>query len=162
MPNDESDITDSDVFAVIAPLYNLSTGMTRVIASKPVVNRLAVLQTVGHAGSIRPSEIANALGLHQSSVTRTLRALEDAGQVELTEDPDDRRSCFVTLTEAGTGERERLTALGLDKWQRFLAGWERSEVAELARLLAKLERSVSETHAFEQPRGKRWQGGEAR
>ena len=47
--------TDADLTAIITPLSALSTGMSRVIAGKPAVNRLALLQAVRYTPGIRPS-----------------------------------------------------------------------------------------------------------
>ncbi|HEY2205541.1 MAG TPA: MarR family transcriptional regulator [Pseudonocardia sp.] len=77
--------------------------MARVIAGKPAVNRLAVLQAVKHsAGTIRPSDLAAALGLHQSQVTRQIQALEHEGLLDVAGDPKDRRSRRLSITPAVT------------------------------------------------------------
>lgn len=139
--------TDDQVRAIITPLYALSTGIHRVIADKPEVSRLAVLQAINYSGRIRPTQIAEALNIRQSQVTRQIQALETSGFVEVSSNPDDRRSWIVTLTDSGKAEIERLTGVGMAKWRRFLADWELSEVDELARLLAKLHTSITETRA---------------
>lgn len=140
-------LTDEQVTAVITPLYALSTGMHRVIADKPEANRLAVLQVINYTGRVRPSEIAEALSIQQSQVTRQIQSLEASGFVEVSNNPDDRRSWIVTLTDSGKAEIEHLTGIGMARWRRFLADWEPGEVDELARLLAKLHTSITKTHA---------------
>jgi DNA-binding MarR family transcriptional regulator len=134
--------TDADLTAIITPLSALSTGMSRVIAGKPAVNRLALLQAVRYTPGIRPSRIAEALNLHQSQVTRQIQVLEDEGLLEVAGDPEDGRSRILTLTAAGEAEIDRLTAYGMTKWHRFVAGWDPAEVRELGRLLAKLHTSI--------------------
>jgi DNA-binding MarR family transcriptional regulator len=135
--------TDDAITSIIAPLYALSTGMSRVVSSKPQVGRLAVLQVVAHAPRIHPSRIATALKMHQSQVTRLVQALEDENLITVTADPADRRSYLVTLTDAGTAEITRLTAIGMARWRQFLADWDEGEVVELGRLLAKLQSSIT-------------------
>jgi len=135
---------DEKIGAVIAPLYALSSGMTRVVAGKPAVTRLAVLQTVAQAESVRPSEIAGALHLHQSQVTRQIKGLEDEGLIEVVANPEDNRSWLVTVTEAGRAEMARLQEVGMTKWRRYFADWDEEEVAQLARLLTKLHTSIEQ------------------
>jgi DNA-binding MarR family transcriptional regulator len=142
MTSDEDGITDECITAIIVPLYALSAGISRVVAGKPDVNRLAILQAIAHTEQIRPSQIAAGLNLHQSQVTRHLRALEDEELVELSVSADDRRSVIVTLTEAGRGEIHRLTAIGMAKWRRFLTGWDVADATQLGHLLSQLHSSI--------------------
>jgi DNA-binding MarR family transcriptional regulator len=137
-------ISDEDIAAMITPLYALSTGMARVVAGKPAVSRLAVLQAVKHAEGIRPSRLAGALNLHQSQVTRQIQTLEDEGLLTVGEDPQDGRSRVLSVTAAGDAEIDRLTAFGLAKWHRFVADWGPDEVRDLGRLLTKLHNSITE------------------
>lgn len=144
MPEETS---DDDIAAVITPLYALSIGMARVVAGKPTVNRLALLQGVRHTEGIRPSQLASGLNLHQSQVTRQIQALEDEGLLTVTGDPLDGRSRVLSLTAAGAAEIDRLTAFGMAKWHRFIADWDPDEVRELGRLLTKLHTSITETNS---------------
>lgn len=137
--------TDEQIGALIAPLYALSTGMSRVIAGKAVVNRLVVLQTVADAGPLRPSAIAEAVNLHQSQITRQVQALEDEGLLRTSRDSGDKRASAVTVTEDGKAEIHRLTQIGMAKWRRFLTGWSGEEITELTHLLNKLYTSIQQT-----------------
>jgi DNA-binding MarR family transcriptional regulator len=116
-------VTDAQVIAMMTPLYAIGSGMSRAVAAKPQANRLAVLQAVAHGGPIRPSDIAHALNLHQSQVTRTVQALEQEDLVVVAADPADRRSWLIAVTDGGRAEIDRLTAVGLRRWHRFLDGW---------------------------------------
>lgn len=119
---------------------------------------LALLYAVAARDRIRPSEIATELGLHQSSVTRRVRVLEDAGHLNVTADPSDGRSCFITLTTKGRKEIQRLTQIGLSRFETFVEDWDAEEVHTLARLLNKLEQSKAMVSQRElRPRGRRWQ-----
>ena len=144
MPPDQQDLTDADVGALIAPLYAISTGIQRVVSSKPAVNRLAVLQAVGWSDEgVRPSDVASALHLHLPQVSRQVQALADDGLVRADTDPTDRRSRVLHLTDAGRAEVERLVAFGTGRWRSFLADFSPAEVRELTRLLAKLQHGMS-------------------
>ena len=141
---DQGGPTDEQIGAVIAPLYALSTGMSRVIAGKAMVNRLVVLQTVADAGPLRPSAIAEIVNLHQSQITRQVQTLEDEGLLKTGPDSDDKRANAVTVTEQGQAEISRLTQVGLAKWRRFLGDWSSADITELAHLLDKLHTSIQQ------------------
>ena len=145
-------LSDEQIAAVIAPLYALATGMNRVIADKPQVNRLAVLQAVLYAKRIRPSEIAEALGIRPSQVTRQVQNLEAEGLVAVASNPDDRRSWIVSLTDPGRSEIDRLNEIGMSKWRGFLTDWDPDEVDALARLLDKLRTTIADSKPSPPPR----------
>lgn len=58
-------------------------------------------------GELRMQELAVAVGLDQSSVTRLVARLEQAGLARRDLCPDDRRGVYTVITEGG---RERVTA----------------------------------------------------
>lgn len=58
--------------------------------------------------TLRLSQLADSANLSQSRLTHRLRALVDRGEIEVSEDPDDRRAKNATLTAAGY---ERLAAI---------------------------------------------------
>ena len=92
-------------------------------------------------------------------MTRQVRELEDDGLVTVSADPADRRSCLVSLTEAGSDERRRLTEFGLKRFALFVKDWESDDVRRLTELIWKLRRSMSAVSEREQraPRGgRRW------
>jgi DNA-binding MarR family transcriptional regulator len=65
----------------------------------------SLLARVVHLGPVRPVDLAAAMGLDASTLTRNLRPLIDAGWVEQTAGPD-ARSRLVNPTQAG---REKLS-----------------------------------------------------
>jgi len=118
---------------------------------------LSVLRIAATSGRARPSDIANELGVHQSTITRQVRGLQDAGYVEISADPDDGRSCFISLTGTGCQELKRLAEFGLSRFALFVADWDAEEVRILGRLLAKLEASKAEVAKRERPSpGRGW------
>jgi len=64
--------------------------------------QLSALSTIVRRGPIRPSEIAAIEVAAAPTITRIVAELESRGLVERTPDPEDRRSLFVSGTEAGT------------------------------------------------------------
>jgi DNA-binding MarR family transcriptional regulator len=62
----------------------------------------AALSTVERHGPLTPSEVAARERIQRPTATRVLARLEEAGLVERTPDPQDRRSSLVSVTPAGT------------------------------------------------------------
>lgn len=111
---------------------------------------LSVLQVLAGRDGVRPSEIAEQLGVHPSLVTRQVQQLEVAGFVNVVENPADARSLLVALTRSGLAEQERLTQIRLERFALFVADWEPDEVRRLTELVQKLERSKAAVAAREQ------------
>jgi DNA-binding MarR family transcriptional regulator len=142
---------------MVAALLTMSLGLERARRRSGAARALSLLQVVaGHKG-IHPSGIADLLQVDPSLVTRQVRELEDAGYVDVTAEPADRRSCQVTLTPTGSDELARRVQVGLDRFALFVADWESSEVRTLTVLLEKLEKSKAAVAAQERPpAGRRW------
>jgi DNA-binding MarR family transcriptional regulator len=66
----------------------------------------SALATVERHGPLTPSELARIERIKRPTATRILRVLLEAGLVDRTPDPDDRRSALVSVNAAG-GERLR-------------------------------------------------------
>lgn len=64
--------------------------------------QLSALSTIVRNGPLRPSELAAIEVAAAPTITRIVAELEARGLVERTPDPQDRRSLFVSGTDAGT------------------------------------------------------------
>jgi DNA-binding MarR family transcriptional regulator len=105
----------------------------------------AVLGQLELLGPVRLTELAQALGLDPSSVSRQVSALERAGWVTRADDPTDRRAQRLQLTAAGSEvvaaiTRERATVL-----ERLTPDWSGHDLEELTGLLARLNADIA-TH----------------
>lgn len=92
---------------------------------------------------VRASDVAQALGLDKSTVSRGLSQLESLGLIERVGDPDDGRARLLRLTETGA---ERFNAMRIQRQAEFRAildRWETPDLASLARLLARLNLDLS-------------------
>ena len=146
-----------DVRAMVTALFMTNAALDRARRQKKGASTLSLLQVVAAAPGIRPSEIATAQDVHPSQVTRQVRELESQGLVQVTADAADRRSCWVTLTSAGSGQLQALTEEGLDRFALFVADWEPEEVRMLTSLLQKLEASKAAAAARQRPPpGRHW------
>ena len=150
--------SDDDVQDLMFTLFRVTDSMQRARARAMDPTRQAIMEQAATKGQVRPSEIAAELSLHQSSIARQTRVLEDAGLVAVAADPQDRRSCLISLTEAGWAEARAASAAGLTRFGQFVTDWGTDDVQALTRLLQQLESSVAEVKARERgASGRRWQ-----
>lgn len=87
---------------------------------------------------MRPSDLAADASLDLSTVSRHIKALDDAGLIARNPDPDDGRSYRLSLTPKGSNlmlDALRRRERSLD---RVLAQWDSDDVSELRRLLGRL------------------------
>ena len=92
-------------------------------------------------------ELARAIGIEGPTLTHHLDALEEAGLVVRTRDPDDRRAVRLELTDAGRHKHAELMQAVIAFNKRLRSGLDEADVQELRRLLAKLERNVASGEA---------------
>ncbi|WP_327353459.1 MarR family winged helix-turn-helix transcriptional regulator [Streptomyces sp. NBC_01304] len=97
-----------------------------------------LLVRLEEAGPQRATELAAYIGVGKATMSRQLRALEELGLVARTPDPLDGRASLLHLTEEGRARYRVVRDARRGQYVQRLAGWDRSEVAELARLLGQL------------------------
>jgi DNA-binding MarR family transcriptional regulator len=100
---------------------------------------LATLRRSGPPFRLRPTDLTNASMLTSSGTTKRLDRLEQAGLIERSPDPEDRRGTLITLTDAGRELIDTLTAAHLANERRILAALSADEQRRLADLLRKLQ-----------------------
>lgn len=95
-----------------------------------------VLETVATFEGATMGEIAESLSMANSSLSRTVDALEDSASVYRSPDPADRRRLVVRITRLGTERLERARAL--------VQAWERPVIDALGeRAILNLEQTVT-------------------
>ncbi len=85
--------------------------------------------------AVRASDIGEILGLHKSTMSRNLAALESLGLVERTPDPEDARARGVRLTEAGEQALTRTLEGRRALLRERLSDWPDGDIGGLAGLL---------------------------
>ena len=103
-------------------------------------SRAAALATIDRHGPLTPSEVATRERIQRPTATRVIARLEDAGLVDRTGDPDDRRSCLVGLTPEGRQLLARVRTRKDVYLSRRLRNLDADERATLDRAAAILER----------------------
>lgn len=110
---------------------------------------LGVLRVAAARQGARPTEVAEELDVHPSSVTRHAQVLARAGKLSIKPDPSDGRASLLEATPAGIAELWRLYERGVDAFHRVTADWTPDEVRALT---AGLNRLASAMNAQQQRR----------
>lgn len=103
--------------------------------------QFAVLSTVVALGPMTPGELAEREHVRPPSMTRIAQALIDAGLVERTPHPEDRRQALIAPTEAGTAlvqETRRRRDLWLSQRLAALTPAERATLIDAEKILRRL------------------------
>jgi DNA-binding MarR family transcriptional regulator len=116
-----------------------TAGVRCEVAGAHVLSRLEVL------GPVRLTELAGALGLDPSSVSRQVSALERSGWVTREEDPHDRRATRLLLTASGSDVVDVLRKARAEALARVTPDWSAADLDELADRLARLNHDLG-TH----------------
>lgn len=84
--------------------------LNRELTKAGVASRdFGILSGIGATSRITPSDLAELLGLPQTTLSTALKRLEASGDVSRSRNPDDGRSVLLELTAAGQ--------------ERWRAGW---------------------------------------
>ena len=132
---------------VVAILGDLARERLAADQTRLTYTQLRFIGTLGESPGTTQHRLAEALGLSDAAASRALRALQDAGYVNIVTDPTHARRRLVSATDAGrdlfhatgaamaTDLREWLTAQGFP-YERYLA-----DSQQLAALLSSDEPS---------------------
>ncbi|MCU1593097.1 MAG: transcriptional regulator, MarR family [Frankiales bacterium] len=101
-------------------------------AGAHVLGRLALL------GPVRLTELAHALGLDPSSVSRQVTALERYGWVVREKDPHDQRAQRLELTDKGRSVVALLREARQQALRKLTPGWSDQDMTDLTSRLARL------------------------
>jgi DNA-binding MarR family transcriptional regulator len=96
------------------------------------------------AGPQRATDLAAYFGVGKATMSRQLHALVALGLVNRVPDLGDRRASLVGLTEEGRDRFTRVRDARRLSYARKLAAWDRHEIAELARLLHRLNATAEQ------------------
>jgi DNA-binding MarR family transcriptional regulator len=106
-------------------------------------------------GPMSIGQLAEAFGLDTSTVNRQTAALLRADLAERIPDPDGGLARKLRVTAEGLRRLEQDRDWAIEGLSRVLADWTDPEVAELSRVLARLNASIEATEGRPWPRGLR-------
>jgi len=95
---------------------------------------------------LRMTELADKLGIVPRSVTTVVDALEAAGLVARTQDPEDRRAILLQLTEAGTGMVEQIGRIRQEVAGEYFGAISPEQRAGLLGLLRAVDTAYEQSH----------------
>ncbi|CAN5129036.1 MarR family transcriptional regulator [soil metagenome] len=98
---------------------------------------LAIYESSPRDG-VRASDLAEILGVHKSTVSRTISTLERLGLVNRVPDPSDGRAHLLALAPETRNELETIKLERHAYLTETLEAWPESDLSEFARLLGEL------------------------
>jgi DNA-binding MarR family transcriptional regulator len=109
----------------------------------------ALCSLLAEHGPMRLTDVAAALWLDKSTVTRQVATLNAAGLAGRVADPTDGRAALVELTDEGRSLLERVHHGRREGLGEVFSAWTAEDVASFASLLARFNRNVE---AVQRPR----------
>ena len=129
----------SDLFASLATAV---ISLKRRSGDPETASRVFMLTHVARLAPVRATDVAEQVGLDLSTVSRHLKALEDAGYVRRSPDPDDRRAALLEVSATGRDLLESTTRTRTALLDHATQDWPREDLADLTRLLNRLAREL--------------------
>ena len=118
-----------------------------VAATKLSGAGLNALRIIARSGPLPVTEVARLLGVDQSTASRQIKPVEDAGLVARTSDDNDRRVAWIAITREGKALLERIHQMRRDDLDHVLSDWSDSDRAELARVLDRFKQTMLDATA---------------
>jgi DNA-binding MarR family transcriptional regulator len=91
---------------------------------------------------IRAGDIATALSIDKSAVSRQLTVLRDSGFIETRADPNDGRATLLVATPAARDALDSFREAIKADYARVLSSWSTSDIETFGSLLQRFNRSV--------------------
>ncbi|WP_238161582.1 MarR family winged helix-turn-helix transcriptional regulator [Kribbella antibiotica] len=105
---------------------------------------ISQVEFMGGAGvGVRASDVALALGLDKSTVSRGITQLEGLGLLERVGDPDDGRARLLKLTGLGAERFGAFRAQRQLEFRALFSRWNPEDLSDLGRLLGHLNSDLS-------------------
>lgn len=124
--------------AVPMPALGRPVELSKVLACE-------ALSELQRAGQVTISDLATALHLERSTVSRLMAEAEDEGLIERGSDPQDRRRVTVHLTAHGAQVVTFVQGLRVGYLNHATAIFTQEELTQLASLLGRLANSMTDS-----------------
>jgi len=107
-----------------------------------------VLFKLTRTPGLRQVELADMLDLEPITLCRIVDRLEEAGLVERTRDPEDRRAWRLHVTAKAQPLVDKLQAVGADLVEHAFAGIDRKDIELTRQVLARIRDNAGRTAAI--------------
>jgi DNA-binding MarR family transcriptional regulator len=136
------------IFGRIARIFTLQRAAQAKVhrpfgLSHAAFDMLANLRRSGQPHRKTATSLARSSLISTGGATFRMDGLEEAGLIRRVRDPHDRRVVYAELTDEGRAVIDRAIERHFELLDSLLKGLDVDERAELARLLAKLEASIT-------------------
>ena len=139
-------VVDPANAAAIAALSDLLWVMHRSrLMQQQGAPALALVVHLTRTGPMRSSDLAGAMNLDQSTVSRHITHLAAAGLITRTPDPADGRAQLVAVTDAGRQQAHDLIASRVRDLEQVVSSWSEPDRADFARLLTRFSEEFAES-----------------
>lgn len=143
---------DQDTAEALAALADLLTVVYRSrMLHQNGAPSAALLVHLARCGPMRATELSRSMMLDQSTVSRQLTSLAEAGLVERRSDPADRRAQVMSVTAAGWDEAYRSLADRVRDFEQVIDTWPTPDRVEFARLLNQFSADFEGRHHRSDP-----------
>jgi DNA-binding MarR family transcriptional regulator len=123
---------------LVAALASLIIHLKRRSGDPETSARAFLLGHVDRLAPVRATDLAEHVALDLSTISRHLRALEDAGLLTRSPDPDDRRASLLSVTDEGHHYLDHAVRARTALLARATTDWASDDVAALSRLMNRL------------------------
>jgi DNA-binding MarR family transcriptional regulator len=103
------------------------------------LSQWSAMVSIDNNGSLRIGDLAERERVSAPTATRLVAGLEEAGLLQRSSDPTDRRIAHVSLTEQGRAKLELARSVGTASLAKRLEAMPEADVGRLAELLPILE-----------------------
>ncbi|PWI44087.1 MarR family transcriptional regulator [Streptomyces sp. ICBB 8177] len=118
--------------------------MARAVHPELEAAAYGLLVRLEEVGAERATDLAAYFRVGKATMSRQLRALEELGLISREPDPADGRAFLVRLTPEGLARFTAVRDARRERYRSRLSRWDRTDVTDLARLLARLNEWVAE------------------
>jgi MarR family 2-MHQ and catechol resistance regulon transcriptional repressor len=105
-------------------------------------SQFAVLEALYHKGDLRIGEIIEKILSTGGNMTVVIDNLEKNGMVKRYQDPNDRRSSLISITEKGRSKIEEIFPIHLEELNNALSNLSLEDKKDLIYLLKKLNNKI--------------------